>query len=412
MFVRPLFCLLLATLMLWPAGPVFAQEKEQDHQHLPAAFRTWPNQTISIETYWGFTVAIGPGAAEVPGIDKPDQTLGGASLEVIFGEEGDIDVSWWDGEEKHGLVRVRADQHYSVRLDRKPNDSSAQVWSADGTNTSHAVRFSAWPIDGQALGFVHADGVSVVYGSVRALEKAKQSSVDIAVIAVNDVDVIGAERIKWIAQKWDAGMVYIAGDTRVVGDIKTRKAIGNTTALIAGEKVDEDGPILIEHADAPWQMPDAMKQLYDDLDATSRRFTPVFEELSVNQMNHKPANGTHTPRWNIEHMASRQMFFITAAYYAADARFPHIQLDPKQMPPDYVARHPDWDGAEEARRVYRTNAFLRRFAYLYHDRDLDAPIAEGGRIRFAPIMRQVTRHWGLHTPNVQDKMKQDDWPAE
>jgi len=420
--VRAFGLFLVMVILLVPASAVSAQES------LPVAFRTWPNQTVSVETYWGFTIAVGPGAADVPGIDQPDQTLGGANLVFSFSSNEET-TQKWDEQSSVGRVAIGSAQvdPLQVALDRKPNELKAGVLEDDAQPTSRAATIWAWQpdIDEPSLllpiAVVRVDGIDMVYGSAYSLNAAApdilklpgiDDTVDLVVLVVGEHEQADTEPVKAIANRLNANAVCVIGKTDEVLAMSTRSSVGNTTALIAGEEPAADGPELIMHAEGPWKAPEEMAGLYDNLDAEGRKWSKVFEPLSVNQMNHRPSNGTHTPRWNIEHMASRQMFFITAAYHAADSRFPHIKLDPKQMPPDYVARHPDWNGAEEARRVYRTSAFVRRFAYLYHGRALNEPIAPRSRIRFAPIVRQVTRHYAMHTPNVQDKMKLDDWPPE
>lgn len=406
--------------------------------NLPVAFRTWPDQTVSIETYWGFTVAIGPGAAAVPGIDEPDQTFGGAGLLIDFAQaEAQQEETTWDWDEEKSVGRVSVGvgngKPFVLALDRKPNEPKPEliVVDSDTELSSQAMTIKVWrptgddPVVHAPVVHVQANGIDVVYGIGDALvvaveegsltTKGDEGLLDVAVLLLHDDDTVDAGQIEAFNRYIRAKAIYLANDTRVIGQLMTRREVGNTTALVVEEGADEDQElktVLLEHADEPWSMPQDMAALYDAMDAEGRKWSKVFEPLSVRQMNHKPVNGTHTPRWNIEHMASREMFFITAAYHAADPRFPHIRLDPQQMPPDYVARHPDWDGMEEARRVYRTSAFLRRFAYLYHGRSLEQRISADSRIRFAPIMRQVTRHWAEHSNNVLDKMKLDDWPEE
>ena len=391
---------------------------------MPVAFRTWSDQTVSIETYWGLQVSLGPGASQV----EPDLTLGGASLAVRLPSGLQATRMKWDKQTSLGELAVGRDQEdssLSVALDRAPNRAKASLveMKPGSKPTQNAVLVKSWypKIDGAfastPVARVQAAEVVLIYGTHTSLEAAadnglgKNVAVDLAVVVLDGVAAIDAKDVKALAKKLGARQIYLIGDAQVTGEMATRKAVGNTTALVAGAKPHDAGPVLIQHADKPWEMPEAMGGLFADLDAAGRKWSAVFEPLSVNQMNHQPANGTHTPRWNIEHMASRQMFFITRLYHAADPSFPHVRLDPAQMPPNYKARHADWDGAEEARRVYRTSAFVQRFAYLYHGRDLDQPLA-GTRIRFRAIVRQVTRHYPEHTRNVLDKMKLDDWPAE
>ena len=129
-------------------------------------------------------------------------------------------------------------------------------------------------------------------------------------------------------------------------------------------------------------------------------------------MNFEPANGTHTPRWNAEHMMGRQLLFFSQIYAAISPyAFRPIDLNPEQMPPDYRAAHPDWGGVEEARQMERANAFVRRFAYLLDDVDLDAR-APGSRWTLRALLKQMGRHFAEHTANVVKKFDQPDWPSK
>ena len=135
----------------------------------------------------------------------------------------------------------------------------------------------------------------------------------------------------------------------------------------------------------------------------------VFADLSTKQMNHRPADGTHTPRWNAEHMMGRELGFFTRVYDGLDTGIRAIDLNPQQMPPDYVAAHPDWDGAEEARQLERVLAFTRRFAYRLDGIDLDERPA-GSPWTLRGLLEQMHRHYGEHTANVRKKFELPDWP--
>ncbi|WP_146580536.1 hypothetical protein [Neorhodopirellula pilleata] len=65
-------------------------------------------------------------------------------------------------------------------------------------------------------------------------------------------------------------------------------------------------------------------------------------------MSFRPSDGTHTPRWNAEHMAGRQLLFFSQIYHALDSRIPVVDRNPQQMPADYEARNLIWSGKEEA----------------------------------------------------------------
>jgi hypothetical protein len=137
----------------------------------------------------------------------------------------------------------------------------------------------------------------------------------------------------------------------------------------------------------------------------------VFAPLSVAQMNFQPANGTHTPRWNAEHMMGRQFLFFSQIYAAIDPTFSAIDLNPAQMPTDYKPAHPDWTGAEEARQMERVSQYVRRFAYLLDGIELDES-APGSRWTLRRLLRQMEAHFDEHTANVQKKFELADWPGQ
>ena len=87
----------------------------------------------------------------------------------------------------------------------------------------------------------------------------------------------------------------------------------------------------------------------------------------------------------------------------------HIDLNPAQMPPDYHAAHPDWDGAEEGRQIGRAAAFVRRFAYLLDGIDADAKL-NGSAWTIRGLCQQMDRHYHEHVANVRKKFALPDWP--
>lgn len=406
----------LCAVLLFVPGIAWAESG------MPVAFRTWPDQTITIETYWGLHISVGPGTSTV----EPDPALNGASLAVRLPvDQQDSEVEWAE-ETSQGEVSVGLDQLevLNVILDREPNTDRAGLIEPGTDPTANAVSVMAWrpigadPVVLLPVVLVQADGVDVVYGTPASLHAAGEDilqtlgvdgAVDVAVLVLDGQEAIDVGQVKALGAHLKATHVYLTGSAQLTGAMPTREAVGNTTALLPGTEQGDEGAVLLKHADKPWQAPEPMDVLLTGLESAAGEWAAVFEPLSINQMNHRPANGTHTPRWNVEHMASRQMFFLTLLYNWADPTFPHLRLDPAQMPPDYKPLHPDWTGAEEARRIYRTCAFVRRFAYTFNGKDLNQP-APGGRINFNAIVLQLTRHYPDHTRNVLEKMELDDWP--
>ena len=107
----------------------------------------------------------------------------------------------------------------------------------------------------------------------------------------------------------------------------------------------------------------------------------------------------------------RELLFFSQIFHAMDPMIPVMDLNPKQMPPDYQAKHSDWDGKEEARQMERVTAFTNRFTYLLRDLPLDDR-APGSRWTLRGLLRQMDRHYSEHTSNVVKKFDLPDWPSE
>jgi hypothetical protein len=194
-----------------------------------------------------------------------------------------------------------------------------------------------------------------------------------------------------------------------------QQAIGNTLAVssLSAKRADQsDQPrrtVLLDQR--PLTLPVEMEKLMTAKETACTASQAVFAKLSVEQMNFRPSNGTHTPRWNAEHMMGRELLFFSQIYAALDSAIPVMDLNPEQMPPDYVARHPDWSGAEEARQMQRVSAFTSRFAYLLEDLPLDAK-APGSNWTLRGLLRQMDRHYSEHTANTKKKFDLPEWPKE
>ena len=162
----------------------------------------------------------------------------------------------------------------------------------------------------------------------------------------------------------------------------------------------------------PPAVPAHLRELFDRMEAANRKSQDVFRKLSTAQMNFKPSNGSHTPRWNAEHMAGRQLLFFSQIYHALDPNIPVFNWNPAQMPPDYKARHPKWSGKDEARAMQRVDDFCRRYSYLLKNTDLDANPPATNWPSLRALLLQMERHYDEHTANVVKKFELPDWPNE
>ncbi|QDT67657.1 hypothetical protein MalM25_05570 [Planctomycetes bacterium MalM25] len=165
-----------------------------------------------------------------------------------------------------------------------------------------------------------------------------------------------------------------------------------------------------EHAS--WEPMGELAKLLKKMRASCEKSQKVFRPLSREQMNWRPPNGTHTPRWNAEHLMGRQLLFFSQIYAAIDPdRHEAIDLNPAQMPPDYKPAHPEWTGEGEADWMLRVSDYVQGHAYLLEGLDLDAK-APGSRWKLRALLKQMDRHFTEHTANVVKKMKLPEWPAE
>ena len=210
--------------------------------------------------------------------------------------------------------------------------------------------------------------------------------------------------------------VLLAEDNATVsGDKATEVTDHNFIAVSSTDKKDANRrvPQWIKISDQPWKMSSSeLTELFERKEASAANSRAVFAPLSVAQMNFVPGDGSHTPRWNSEHMMGRELLFFSQIYHAIDPEIPVMNLNPKQMPTDYVAAHADWTGQEEALLTLRIEAFSRRFAYLLKDLPLDKK-TKGSKM-WSPrgLLEQMERHYDQHTENVKRKMKLENWPKK
>jgi hypothetical protein len=186
-------------------------------------------------------------------------------------------------------------------------------------------------------------------------------------------------------------------------------APGNTLAVTAGAGPSVESPNVVVLKTRPWSMPGEMAALFESKQSAAAESAAVFDALTTTQMNHRPGNGTHTPRWNAEHMMGAEAEFFTAIYNSVDPSIAAMKLRPAQMPDAYHAAHPDWSGREEARQIDRVQRLTRRFAYLLADMPLDEkPPQIWWTLR--GLLEQMQRHYNEHTANVMRKFELPDWP--
>ena len=181
----------------------------------------------------------------------------------------------------------------------------------------------------------------------------------------------------------------------------------------AAEKLDisEFSKLKVSPEKADIKLNTELEGLLSKMEAACKKSQMVFKPLSVAQMNFKPSDGTHTPRWNAEHLYGRQLQFFSQIYHSIDPEnFEVVELYPAQMPKDYVAAHPEWSGEKEAEQMKKISRYIRTYAYLLNDLDLDKKV-EGTNWSPRKLCQVMTAHFAEHTANVQKKFKLADWPS-
>ena len=361
-----------------------------------------------------------------------------------------------DHPDHHNVKLVLGDPHIAHGLDadgqaqvkhvldrlpkqEKPSWSNAKLKIA---HSPHAIMVSSIPTwhddnDGRKRGItamflIEVDGVRIVHcGDLEQtrltdIQMEALGRVDLLLIPVGGrVTIDGQQAAAIVRQIKPRRVVPIHYKTPVLTiDLQTAdsfvdalqveyevvRPVNNTVAIRSNGRVAERRQLVVLPYQ-PWELPQELAELFARKEAASRASQEVFAPLSVNQMNHRPSDGTHTPRWNAEHMMGRELGFFSEIYAELDSTIAAIHLNPAQMPPDYKAAHPDWSGAEQSRQMERVAAFTRRFSYLLDGLDLDEQ-APGSRWTPRRLLEQMHQHYREHTANVNKKFALPDWPQE
>ncbi len=378
--------------LLVPLAFLFGVDRCGAAEGDPIAIIRLPGGGVAIETIWNFSVVITDSSddltSQLPGVD------------MLLGEAV-------DGLEHDGpRVMVDASKSIDHVLDRPANQEQPtfDAYSGTGKFSPNAVRIRTLA---SAI-LVEVDGVRIVYLASPVLSGLPAGDEGRAMMGCDALIIGGGgdttTNSKNIAQTMRAKRLIVRSQ-RQTDD--ARLVLGNTIAVSAAKQPESLQVLTLNST--PVELADELTELIARKEQACKASQQVFAELSIPQLNFRPSNGSHTPRWNAEHMMGRELLFFSQIYHSQDDAIGVVDLNPKQMPPDYIAKHPDWKGSEEAQQMERVSAFTRRFAYLLKDLPLDRKAPGSGWTPRA-LLKQMERHYNDHTANVKKKFLLPDWP--
>ena len=394
----------VANSMLWIFLMIVLAESAIASDGDPVAIRYWPGGCTSLESMWNIHVGIG--------VDAGNRAALPRSADVEFVDD------FWAASGSDNLV-----------LDRKPNEPSATLKSmSECPNPSrNAIRFARVALENARthkslfVNVVYVDGVTILDSNKNSvgdlltflkehknLPKEMQT-IDAFLIDDASADPASYESLRGIL-KPRVMVLRSAVKFDKVGDASVEQ-IGHNT-LSVSKSAPASKSKWIKLSEVTWSMEPALGDLFEKKEAACKSSRAVFEALSVNQLNFRPSNGTHTPRWNTEHMMGRELLFFSQIYHAVDSSIPILDLNPKQMPPDYRPAHEDWTGAEESKQMERVESFTRRFAYLLDGMDLNKTAKGSAFWTPKALLKQMETHYREHTANVVKKKDLPDWPKD
>lgn len=382
----PLLC--VAVLIAFFNAPASAREGD------PIAVRIWPGGMVTIHSHWGLSVAI-QGETRQP--ENPARTnppyataIPKTNATVTIGESGAFVLSRPVNQAETTWRQVTNDDIQTGRKSKTPNDIQVNL------------------LDGKAV-HIQLDGADLVVPGTDCTVEILNSIPSIDAVIGSDLQrlVEQGKSLPANVRNW----VSISATAPDSANVKTQD---HNTVAVSSESPDSKMVSTVTWwtvSPQPWQMPREMNRLFVAMEKSCAESQRVFAGMTVAQMNFKPANGTHTPRWNVEHMMGRQLLFFSQMYHEADPSIPVMDLNPAQMPPDYKFANADWHGAEEARQMQRVSDFSRRFAYLLDGYTVDEKIPGSRWPTLQALLKQMERHFSEHTANTEKKFLLPGWPS-
>ncbi len=361
----------------------------------PIAIRQWSDTAFTIETMANMHVGIGLAEADLKRLSR------GVDFRIEDLASGTSTIVRW-AVQTSSVTTLGFDQRGNNHL---VNDITV-VRGAWGMSDAKLVS-----VDGVLVADLNAVAPKEIEAWLKNPIVAEIGKPYLTVIATSAA--FDAEQLKAMRDKLNPEMMIVSSSVGKIDDARIEAISHNTIAVSSPAHNDNQAKTrFVSLGDQPWAMTDELAGLFAKKEAACKSSREMFAKLSIEQMNFKPSDGSHTPRWNAEHMMGRELLFFSQIFHAVDPKIPVMDLNPRQMPEDYTFAHNDWSGAEEAAQMMRVEAFTRRFAYLLDGMDLDKK-AVGSKF-WSPrkLLKQMERHYNEHSANVLKKMDLTDWPAK
>jgi len=247
----------------------------QKHGGLPIAVRHWSGDAYTVETMSGLTVGM-----------KAKSLEGKVDIHVEdLGAEGAVGVSRKANMEKWETEKL----------------------SGDAEPAKEMVVIQAGPITTVSTRPVGVHFLSKMPPSemMKAAKMAKDDQGHSVMVAMGgNFDAAKCEKL---IETFAPQILIVDKSITKVGEVEVEKVEHNTVAFSSSWKNDKKTQI-ISLGTEPYKMSDQLKDLFAKKEAACKDSRDMFAKLSVKQMNFKPANGTHTPRWNTEHIFSSHRF--------------------------------------------------------------------------------------------------------
>lgn len=430
----------VATVCAPLASPVSAADPAQ----APVAVRWWGQGFVTIETWWGLRVAIDPYDPERTGYADP-----GVRANLVLVTHGHADH---DHPEivrggpfiVRGLAENGAFRELDLTLDRLPNDTAVKLTktSERGLLGPHPVRVTSipsWHDDAQgeqrganAMFLIEVDGVRILHcgdlgqSELTTEQLAEIGPIDAMLLPVGGtytIDGKTAARIaSQVAPRYVVPIHFKTPDGRIELDtaasflaaldenVGRREAVGNTLAVASATESSAPGLTAVVLRHRPWEAPEHIREGLARIREARSSLAATVASLTVEQLDHKPSNGTHTVRWNAEHTAGSELIFMSLVFRHSNEALPIIRVTPAQQPADYSPAHPDWTAAEEAAHMRRTGEFAERFAYLFDGIDPDEERYPAFFKSLNGLFDLMHNHYNRHHEQVKKKFELADWP--